>query len=98
MMKLELQIITILFSIVFGIIFSGVIDLIKNKVFKIKTFIQMIVFLIVTILMSLIYFYGLLKLNNGIIHPYFIIAFVLGFVVENTLKKFFKRIVLFFKK
>ena len=98
MMKLELQLTTILFSIVFGLIFSSVIDLIKNKIFKTKKIIQLIFFLVITILMSLIYFYGLLKLNNGIIHPYFVIAFIIGFIIENALKKVFKRIVLLFKK
>lgn len=98
MMKLKTQIITILFSIGFGILFSFVIDVIKNKLFKSKVFFQALISLIVTISMSLIYFYLLLKLNNAIIHPYFIVAFIIGYILESGFKKMFKRIVLLLKK
>jgi len=98
MMRLELQLTTLLLSMCFGIFFSSLIDLIKNKIFKLKMLFQMLIFSIVTILTSLIYFYFLLKVNNAIIHPYFVIAFIIGFVIENGFKKFFKRIVFLLKK
>ena len=98
MMILETQIITFLVSVGFGVLFSFSIDLIKNKLFQIKSLFQMIISLVLTILLSLIYFYVLLKLNNAIIHPYYIVAFIIGFLIENTFKKISKRIVLFLKK
>ena len=98
MMILETQIITFLVSMGFGLLFSFFIDLIKNKLFKIKSLWQMIISLIITVLLSLIYFYVLLKLNNAIIHPYYIVAFIIGFLIENTFKKLSKRIVLLLKK
>lgn len=98
MMKLDIQIITLLFSMVYGIIFSSFIDLIKNKILKFKMIFQMLIFLVITLLFSLIYFYFLLKLNNAIIHPYFVISFIFGFIIEIALKKVFKRIVLSIKK
>ena len=97
-MKLELQLTTLLFSICFGILFSSLIDLIKNKIFKLKMIFQILIFLLVTIVLSLVYFYFLLKINNAIIHPYFVIAFIIGFFIESGFKKIFKRIVLLLKK
>ena len=98
MMKLEIQLTTFLFSVGFGILFSFLIDLIKNKLFKIKTILQLLISFVLTISLSLLYFYILLKLNNAIIHPYYIVAFIIGFIIENSFKKVFKRIVLLFKR
>lgn len=98
MMKLDIQITTFLFSICFGILFSFIIDLVKNKLFKTKAIFQVIISFLITIFMALLYFYMLLKLNNAIIHPYFIVAFITGFLIESTFKKLFKRIVLLLKR
>lgn len=97
-MILETQIITFLVSVGFGVLFSFFIDLIKNKLFKINSFFQIVISLSLTILLSLIYFYVLLNLNNAIIHPYYVVAFIIGFLIENTFKKLSKRIVLLLKK
>ena len=93
-MDLKTQIITFLFSILFGLLFSSLIDIFYNKK---KLFNTIIVFLI-TVLSSLSYFFVLLKLNNAIIHPYYIIAFVVGFLLEIVIKKILKRFVLLLKK
>ena len=81
MMDLKTQIITFLFSILFGLLFSSLIDI-----------------FLITVLSSLAYFFVLLKLNNAIIHPYYIIAFVVGFLLEIVIKKILKRFVLLLKK
>ena len=94
MMDLKTQIITFLFSILFELLFSSLIDIFYNKK---KLFNTIIVFLI-TVLSSLAYFFVLLKLNNAIIHPYYIIAFVVGFLLEIVIKKILKRFVLLLKK
>lgn len=89
MMNLKTQIITFLFSIIFGFIFTFLISIIyKNKLFNI------ILSFIIVILSALLYFIILLNLNNAIIHPYYILAFIIGFFLEYCLKK----IVLLIKK
>lgn len=94
MMNLKTQIITFLFSIAFGLLFSSLIDIFYNK----KKLFNTIIVFIITILGSLAYFFVLLKLNNAIIHPYYVIAFVIGFLLEIVVKKILKRFVLLFKK
>ena len=92
-MNLKTQIITFIFSVFFGFLFSLLISLIyKNKVFN------LILSFILVILSSLIYFIILLKLNNAIIHPYYILAILIGLFLEFCLKKTFKKIVLLIKK
>jgi len=98
MMNLDTQIKTFLFSVLFGLIFSFIIDILHKALFKLKPLLQVIISFILVISSSLIYFIILLKLNNAIIHPYYIIAFITGFLLEIALKKAFKTIVLFLKK
>ena len=98
MMNLKVQIITIIFSLIFGFLFSLIINVIKKWLFKINKFLQLFISLLLTFFMALVYFYILLKLNNAIIHPYFIFVFILGYYIETLVNKLFKRIVLFIKK
>ena len=83
-MYITTQIKTIIFSIIYGIIFSCLIDvnhkyLTKNKIINILiTFI----FIIVSVI---IYFILLRKINNGIFNNYEIICIILGFVIENLI-------------
>ena len=93
MMNLNIQIITSIFSIAFGIVFTFLITIIyKNKLFNI-----LLTFLFV-IISALLYFIIFLKLNNAIIHPFYIFAFTIGFILENCLKRLVKKIVLLLKK
>ena len=98
MMNLKIQIITIIFSIFWGFIFSFIINILKKWLFKINNFLQLVISFLITILMALAYFYMLLKINNGIIHPYFMFSFIFGYYIETLVNKLFKRIVLFIKK
>ena len=93
-MNLKTQIITFLFSIVFGIIFSFLINLTYRKA---KLF-NIILSFIVVIASSLLYFIILLNLNNAIIHPYYILAFVIGFFLELCIKKILKKIAVLIKR
>lgn len=93
MMTLDIQIKTFLVSILFGILFSFLVDMFyKQKIFNI------ILSFIVILIFTIIYFLVLLKMNNAIIHPYYIIAFVVGFYLQNIFKNLLKKIVLLKKK
>ena len=97
MMNLETQLITLLISTLFGFTFSLIIDLIHKYLFKLKKNIQIITTFLLIIFSSIVYFLILLNLNNGIIHPYYIFAFIIGFFIEILFKRFLKKIP-FFKK
>lgn len=89
MMPLDIQIKTFLISIIFGIVFSMLTDIFyKKKIFN------LVLSLIMVILFTITYFLFLIKINNGIVHPYYILSFIIGFVLYI----FVKRIVLFKKK
>ena len=88
-MPLDIQIKTFLISIIFGIVFSMLTDIFyKKKIFN------LVLSLIMVILFTITYFLFLIKINNGIVHPYYILSFIIGFVLYI----FVKRIVLFKKK
>ena len=87
MMTLEIQIKSFVISIIFGILFSFFIDLIyKKKIFNV------LVSFIFVIIFTFIYFLTLLKLNNAIIHPYYVISFIIGFVLHYFIKKMIKKL------
>lgn len=89
MMPLDIQIKTFLISIIFGIVFSMLTDTFyKKKIFN------LVLSLITVILFTITYFLFLIKINNGIVHPYYILSFIIGFILYI----FVKRIVLFKKK
>lgn len=82
-MNLNIQIYSLIYSFIFGVIFSVCTELnyrllfSKNKLIKILfTFIYIVDF-------SLIYFIFLKKINNGIIHNYFLLSIVVGYLVGS---------------
>lgn len=77
-MSLNIQIYSFIYSFLFGIIFNILLDLFNKmfgsaKVIK-KSFFSMIFVLV----MSICYFIGLLLINNGVLHIYFILCLMLG--------------------
>lgn len=98
-MGLKLQILSLLFSFVFGIIFSICTNInyrflfCKNKIFKI------IITIIYIIDASLLYFLILKRINNGIIHSYFLIAIFIGFLIGHiNLNKYINKFKMKIKK
>lgn len=78
-MELKVQIISLLFSFIFGIVFSVFTNINYRFLYcKNKTF-QIIITMIYVIDAALCYFLILKKINNGIIHSYFFLAIALGF-------------------
>ena len=93
MMTLQTQITTLLVSIGFGFLFSLCIDMLHPFLFKLKKIWQGISSFFLILSGSVLYFFVLLKLNNAIIHPYYIIAFLIGFFIEIVVKKTSKKII-----
>ena len=93
MMTLKVQINTFLISIVFGILFSMFI----NLVYKEKL-INIIFSFFIVVIFSILYFLILLYMNNAIIHPYFILATLIGYFLEKIIKQIIKKICIILKK
>jgi len=88
-MRLELQIYSILYSSSFGIIFYFLLDLFNKYTNKIKYILKIIISLFFVFCFSLIYFIGLLYINNGYLHFYFLVSILVGYLFAYFLKNWF---------
>ncbi len=93
-MSLNEQIISLVFSFVYGIFLAFSYNFNYNLLFN-KTKIFKAFFNILLVFdLVLIYFLLIKKINGGIIHPYFYILIVIGFIINfnfsKRLRKFFK--------
>jgi len=86
-MILRIQIYSLVFSFLFGIYFSYILSKLKRFVYHRKIIIKIIFSLTLVIINSFIFFIGLNKINNGILHPYIFITLVLGFYFIDIIKK-----------
>lgn len=90
MMDLSIQIKTLLFSLLFGFVFNIFVTLLNKFIYNKNKIIQIISTLILTLFSTITYFVILQKLNEAIIHPYFLLMFILGFSLSNVVKKLLK--------
>lgn len=97
-MDLHTQVVTLLFSLGYGILFATILDMIHKPLFKLKTMWQILLSFLLVIGSAFLYFFILLNLNKAILHPYFILLFLLGFVLESVMKRMGKKITVRFKK
>ena len=93
-MSLSEQVLSIGFSFIYGVVLSFFYNFNYNLLFN-KEKVFKIVFNILFVLdLVLIYFLVIKKINGGIIHPYFYLLIILGFVscfdVSKKLRKFLK--------
>ena len=83
-MYITTQIKTIIFSIIYGIVFSCLIDVNHKYLTKTKIINIIITFIFITTSV-LIYFILLRRINNAIFNNYEIICIIIGFIVENLI-------------
>ncbi len=85
-MNIKLQIITLVFSYLYGIFFSFFLGLNYKFIYSDKKIIKTIISFLVVIISVLIYFIILKKINNGIFHIYEILCIIIGFISDNFVK------------
>lgn len=89
-MNLEKQILTFIFSLLFGLLFAIELKLNyrfiyqENKIYRITT-----TFLFVLINVFL-YFILLQKINHGILHVYGILSIIIGVIIEHFVEKYLR--------
>ena len=86
-MILEKQILSILYSFVFGIVFFIFLEINFKLLYFGKILYRIIISFLFVTFFSLLYFLGLLKLNNGIIHIYFYISLFTGYLLSFVIYK-----------
>ena len=85
-MRLNIQIYSLIYSFFFGIVFYFLLDLF-NKM-NIKFVLKAIVSFFFIITLSILYFLGLLYINNGYLHVYFFLSIMVGYGLIYLLRSF----------
>lgn len=88
-MKLDIQILTLLFSFFYGIFFSWMVSLNYKFIYGDKKILQIIFTLVFMLVMVMFYFLGLKMINHAILHIYEFIMIIFGFFVEHFVRKKF---------
>lgn len=80
MIELSLQIKLLTFSLIYGFLFSIILDVLYPIIKKYKKVYQIILSFFLILLMSIIYFIAIDKIGYIIFHLYSIFAIIIGFV------------------
>lgn len=87
-MQLNIQINSLIFSFIFGIFFYFLLDIFNKITSKCKLWLRIIVSFCFVLIISLVYFLGLLYINNGYLHIYFLISIAVGYIFVYAFKTF----------
>ena len=87
MIDLTLQFKLIIFSFIFGFMFSIFIEKFNKIIKKYPVFIEILLSFIFISIMTFIYFIGIKKIGNAIFHIYSILSIVVGFILYDVLIK-----------
>lgn len=82
-MLLETQIQSLIFSFVYGLFFSFLLDFHYKYIFETKLPIRIVVNLFFILDHAFLYFILLRLINHGILHIYFFFSLALGFLVAH---------------
>ena len=87
MMNLKTQIVLIIFSFFYGFLFSNFININYKFIYNSKKLIKILSSFFIILIAVLVYFIGIKKINNAILHPYSILMVIIGFFVDICLKR-----------
>ncbi len=82
-MELKIQIISLIYSFIYGVFFSIMLNINYKNLYHSRKHIKIISTIIFVFVNVLIYFLILKRINNGMIHPYLLIAFLFGNLIDN---------------
>lgn len=85
-MALTTQLHLLVFSFLYGIVFSILINLNYKFLYNDKKLLKTIFTIAFVLVNVLIYFIILLKINNGILHIYSLLMIIIGFILENIIE------------
>ena len=92
-MNLEIQIQTIFVSVILGMFSSLVFNVFYRLLYSKYIITKILSNLIYSLTIFTLFFYVLFIVNNGVVHIYFILLFIIGFIIGNlNLKKIRKYI------
>lgn len=84
-MTLNIQIISLSFSLIFGFLFSLFVNINHRIIYNSHKFVKILGTILIVFLSVLIYFIILEKINNATFHPYEIFMIILGYYLESLI-------------
>lgn len=87
MIALSLQFKLIVFSFIFGFMFSASLEGFNKIIKKYSTVVEIILSFLFIIFMTFVYFIGIYKIGNAIFHIYSILSIIVGFILYDVLIK-----------
>lgn len=86
-MSLNIQIYSLLFSFLYGIILYILLEINYRFLFEGKIIYRVIISFLFVMVLSLVYFLVLLKINNGVLHLYFFLSMFTGYLLSFVIYK-----------
>ena len=87
MIDLTLQFKLIIFSFIFGFLFSALLEWFNKKINKYNTCARLVFSIFLIIFMTFVYFVGIQKIGNAIFHIYSIISIIVGYILHDLIIK-----------
>lgn len=81
-MILSIQVYSLIYSFFYGMVFFGLLEVNYKFLYYGKLVYRIVISFLFVIFMSLLYFVLLMKINNGILHMYFLLSFFTGYVLS----------------
>ena len=92
-MSLDTQILSILFSFGYGILVSYLFNLNYNFIYLNSFLYRLVINILFCIDLALVYFLLMKVINYGVIHIYFVLAFLGGFIFFVNRYKFLRKLI-----
>ena len=86
-MVLKVQILSLLFSFMYGNMVFWLLEFNYKLLYESKVYYRIITSFLFVLFISLLYFIGLLKINNGILHIYFFLSILTGYLSSFVIYK-----------
>ena len=87
-MALNIQIYSLIFSLIFGVILNFLFEWFNNFNDKNKVIVKILLSIIFVLTLALLYFIGLLYINNGYLHGYFFLFIMVGYMIVYLMRTF----------
>lgn len=84
-MNLKVQIITLVFSFLYGSFFSFLLTIQYRFIYAKEKWFQYCFTILFVLVMTFLYFLILRKINYGILHPYAFLSMIVGYSIEHLL-------------
>ena len=82
-MKLDIQIYSFVSSFLFGCMLFFLLDIFNRLMCKVKVVLKIIFSFLFVMFLALVYFLMLLFINNGVVHVYFLLMILVGYIFGN---------------